>query len=69
MARNEKRILSATIKQVIQTHKYAWLAASIADFLPTFLQQVVTFGYRNVPLENDAKAHEQNHYQWFSPVR
>jgi hypothetical protein len=33
-------------------------AGSIAAFLPTYLQQIVTVGYHNAPFEIDARAHE-----------
>lgn len=36
-------------------------AGSIATFLPAYLQQVVTVGYNNAPLEVDARAHEIRH--------
>lgn len=40
-------------------HVYQYEAAgSVAAFLATYLQQIVTVGYANSPLEQDAKAHE-----------
>ncbi len=35
-------------------------SGSIAGFLPTYLQQIVAVGYRNAPLEIDARAHEKD---------
>jgi hypothetical protein len=34
------------------------LEGSIAAFLPTYLQQIVDFGYANAPFEVDARRHE-----------
>jgi hypothetical protein len=40
-------------------HVYQYEAAgSVADFLPVYLQQIATVGYRDAPLEQDARAHE-----------
>jgi hypothetical protein len=42
-------------------HVYQYEAAgSIAAFLPGYLQQIVTVGYFNAPLEADARAHEHH---------
>lgn len=35
-------------------------AGSIEAFLPGYLQQIVTYGYRQAPFEKDAVAQEQN---------
>jgi hypothetical protein len=34
---------------------------SIGSFLPLYLQQIVTLGYKDAPLEVDARAHERQH--------
>jgi hypothetical protein len=49
------RLLSHEFRHVYQYEQ----AGSIAAFLPTYLQQIVQFGYANAPLEVDARAHEQ----------
>lgn len=42
-------------------HVYQYEAAgSIASFLPVYLQQIVTFGYAQAPLEVDARNHERD---------
>lgn len=42
-------------------HVYQYeCAGSIEAFLPGYLRQVVTYGYRQAPLERDAVAQEQN---------
>ena len=51
------RLLSHEFRHV---HQYEQ-AGSIADFLPVYLQQIVTFGYNNAPFEIDARAHERHH--------
>jgi hypothetical protein len=48
------RLLSHEFRHVYQYEA----AGSIAAFLPGYLQQIVTFGYVNAPLEADARAHE-----------
>jgi len=50
------RLLSHEFRHVYQYEQ----AGSIAAFLPTYLQQIVTFGYSNAPLEVDARAHERH---------
>jgi hypothetical protein len=35
-------------------------AGSISAFLSAYLQQIMTFGYENAPLEMDARAHEKS---------
>lgn len=49
------RLLSHEFRHVYQYEQ----AGSIAAFLPTYLQQIVQFGYANAPLEVDARSHEQ----------
>jgi len=36
-------------------------AGSIGSFLPLYLQQIVTFGYKDAPFEVDARAQERQH--------
>jgi hypothetical protein len=48
------RLLSHEFRHV---HQYE-VAGSIAAFLPQYLQQIVTYGYANAPLEIDARNHE-----------
>ena len=48
------RLLSHEFRHVYQYEN----AGSIAAFLPGYLQQIVEFGYKNAPLENDARLHE-----------
>src|SRR5207244_4851795 len=48
------RLLSHEFRHV---HQYE-VAGSIAAFLPGYLQQIVTYGYANAPLEIDARTHE-----------
>lgn len=50
------RLLSHEFRHV---HQYEQ-AGSIAAFLPTYLQQIVSVGYNNAPYEIDARAHERN---------
>jgi hypothetical protein len=50
------RLLSHEFRHVFQYEQ----AGSIAAFLPTYLQQIVQFGYANAPLEIDARAHERH---------
>jgi hypothetical protein len=50
------RLISHELRHV---HQYEE-AGSIAGFLATYLQQIVTVGYENAPLELDARAHERN---------
>ena len=49
------RLLSHEFRHVYQYEQ----AGSIAAFLPTYLQQIVEFGYAECPLEIDARAHER----------
>lgn len=51
------RLLSHEFRHVYQYEH----AGSIAAFLPAYLQQIVTVGYNNAPLEVDARAHERLH--------
>lgn len=51
------RLLSHEFRHVYQYEQ----AGSIAAFLPTYLQQIVTVGYSNAPFEIDARAHERHH--------
>lgn len=51
------RLLSHEFRHV---HQYEH-AGSIAAFLPVYLEQIVTLGYNNSPLEVDARAHEYPH--------
>lgn len=51
------RLLSHEFRHVYQYEQ----AGSIAAFLPAYLQQIVTVGYHNAPLEMDARAHERLH--------
>jgi len=51
------RLLSHEFRHV---HQYEQ-AGSIADFLPVYLQQIVTVGYDNAPFELDARTHELRH--------
>jgi hypothetical protein len=50
------RLLSHEFRHVYQYEQ----AGSIAAFLPTYLQQIVAYGYRNAPFEVDARAHERH---------
>jgi hypothetical protein len=50
------RLVSHELRHV---HQYE-AAGSIAAFLATYLQQIVTVGYDHAPLELDAKAHERD---------
>ncbi|CAB3807741.1 hypothetical protein LMG28688_06602 [Paraburkholderia caffeinitolerans] len=51
-----RRLLTHEFRHV---HQYE-TAGSIATFLPTYLQQIATFGYEQAPLEVDARQHEMN---------
>ena len=51
------RLLSHEFRHACQYEQ----AGSIATFLPTYLQQIVTVGYLNAPFEVDARAHEKLH--------
>lgn len=51
------RLLSHEFRHVHQYER----AGSIAAFVPIYLQQIVTVGYNNAPLEADARAHERHH--------
>jgi hypothetical protein len=48
------RLLSHECRHVHQYEAHG----SIAAFLPVYLEQIATVGYRNSPLEQDARAHE-----------
>jgi hypothetical protein len=50
------RLVSHELRHV---HQYE-AAGSIAAFLATYLQQIVTVGYSSAPLERDARAHERD---------
>ncbi|HPN01705.1 MAG TPA: hypothetical protein PKV03_09765 [Methylotenera sp.] len=54
---NTIRLLSHEFRHSFQYEQ----AGSIAAFLPTYLQQIVTVGYNNAPFEIDARAHERHH--------
>lgn len=49
------RLLSHEFRHVYQYEQ----AGSIADFLPTYLEQIANVGYEKAPLELDARAHEK----------
>jgi hypothetical protein len=49
-----RRLLAHEFRHVFQYEQNG----SIAGFFPVYLQQIVTVGYRNAPLEADARAHE-----------
>lgn len=49
------RLLSHELRHVFHYER----AGSIADFLPDYLQQLVSYGYFEAPLEIDARRHEQ----------
>ena len=51
---NSLRLLSHECRHV---HQFESIG-SIADFLPIYLQQIVSGGYENAPLEIDARNHE-----------
>ena len=51
---NRIRILSHEFRHVYQYEQLG----SISAFLPVYLQQIVTFGYRNTPYGLDAKKFE-----------
>jgi hypothetical protein len=55
--RNEEslRLLSHEFRHVYQYEQ----AGSIAAFLPVYIGQILRFGYRDAPLEVDARAHER----------
>lgn len=50
------RLLSHELRHVAQYEQ----AGSIANFLPTYLEQIVSFGYPKAPLEIDARNYEQS---------
>jgi hypothetical protein len=53
--------MSASLLSHECRHVYQYEAAgSIAGFLPIYLLQIATAGYRDAPLEQDARAHEFN---------
>jgi hypothetical protein len=49
-----RRLFTHEFRHVFQYEQ----SGSIAEFLPVYMQQIVTVGYRNAPLEIDARAHE-----------
>jgi hypothetical protein len=49
-----RRLLAHEFRHVFQYEQNG----SIAGFLPIYLQQIVSMGYGNAPLEIDARAHE-----------
>lgn len=49
-----RRLLAHEFRHVFQYEQNG----SIAGFFPVYLKQIVTVGYRNAPLEADARAHE-----------
>ena len=50
------RLLSHECRHVYQYET----AGSIAAFLPLYLDQIITYGYEQAPLEIDARNHERN---------
>jgi len=48
------RLLAHECRHVYQYESYG----SIADFLPVYLEQIVSVGYDSAPFEKDARAHE-----------
>ena len=52
----EMPLLSHEFRHVYQYER----AGSIAAFLPVYLAQIVQFGYRDAPFEQDARAHERS---------
>lgn len=48
------RLISHECRHVYQYEMFG----SIDSFLPVHLQQIVTYGYQDAPLEVDARAHE-----------
>jgi hypothetical protein len=50
------RLISHELRHVSQYET----AGSIAAFLPTYLEQIVTVGYAQAPLELDAQRHERD---------
>lgn len=51
---NSARLVSHECRHVYQYEQ----AGSIAEYLPRYLQQIVSFGYTDAPYEVDARAHE-----------
>lgn len=49
-----RRLLAHECRHVHQYESYR----SIAEFLPVYLEQIVSVGYYNAPFEKDARAHE-----------
>jgi hypothetical protein len=49
-----RRLLSHELRHVHQYEQHG----SIAGFLPIYLKQVIEVGYRDAPLERDAREHE-----------
>lgn len=52
--RGSKRLISHECRHVYQYE----VAGSLAAFLGSYLQQIVTYGYDNAPYEIDAREHE-----------
>jgi hypothetical protein len=50
------RLLSHEFRHVYQYE----VLGSINSFLPVYLEQIVSFGYENAPLEQDARMHERD---------
>ncbi|MCP1175873.1 hypothetical protein [Ralstonia chuxiongensis] len=53
---NTRRLMTHELRHV---HQYEE-AGSIANFLPSYLEQVARFGYHDAPFEVDARRHEIN---------
>ena len=51
----DSRLLAHECRHVHQYESYG----SISAFLPVYLEQIATVGYRDAPLEQDARAHEK----------
>lgn len=50
----DRRLLAHECRHVHQYESYG----SIAEFLPVYMEQIVSVGYYNAPFEKDARAHE-----------
>jgi len=53
----DARLVSHELRHVHQYEEYG----SIEAFMPVYLSQVASVGYRDAPLEQDARAHEVHH--------
>lgn len=53
---SDPRLLSHEFRHVQQYEQ----ANGISGFLPLYLQQIVTYGYKEAPFERDARAHERH---------